>query len=74
MMSLFNLSDYNAIKSPLLNGRYISSEMLNDVLLELNKSASVEINEIGNRLKKNQFLSLNWFWTNKNIFLVSNAR
>ena len=37
MMSLLNLSDYDAVKSHLLQGRYISSEMLNDVLLDLNK-------------------------------------
>lgn len=51
-MSIFNLSDYTAIKSPLLKGRYISSTMLNDVLLEFKKNASVEINEIGKSVKQ----------------------
>lgn len=51
-MSLFNLSGYDAVKFHLLQGRYVSSEMLNDVLLELNKSAYVEINEIGKSVEK----------------------
>ena len=50
-MSLFNLSDYDAVKSPLLNGRYISSSILNDVLSKLNNNALIEINEIGKSVK-----------------------
>ena len=50
-MSLFNLSDYDTVKSPLLNGRYISSSMLNDVLSKLNNNALIEINEIGKSVK-----------------------
>ena len=50
-MSLFNLSDYDTVKSPLLNGRYISSSMLNDVLSKLNNNALIEINDIGKSVK-----------------------
>ena len=50
-MSLFNLSDYDAIKSSLLCGRYISSSMLNDILYELNEIALIEISDIGKSVK-----------------------
>ena len=52
MMSLLNLSDYDTVKYHLLQGRYISSEMLNDVLLDLNKSVYVEVSEIGKSVEK----------------------
>ena len=50
-MSLFNLSDYDTIKSSFLSGRYISSTMLNDILYELNEIALLEISDIGKSVK-----------------------